>query len=92
VILSPVWSGPPFAHDADIDAEAGRDLTLDLLRPITAGNLLGIPSVAVPVGVEDGLPRGVQVYAERWCEHRCLDAAEAIERELGTITPIDPVA
>jgi amidase len=91
VILSPVWSGPPFPHDADLDAEAGRDLTLDLLRPITAGNLLGIPSVAVPVGVEGGLPRGVQVYAERWCEQRCLDAAEAIERELGSVTPIDPV-
>jgi amidase len=91
VIVSPVWSGPPFAHDADLDAEAGRDLTLDLLRPITAGNLLGIPSVAVPVGVEGGLPRGVQVYAERWCEQRCLDAAEAIERELGCVTPIDPV-
>ena len=91
VIVSPVWSGPPFAHDADIEGEAGLDLTLDLLRPITPGNLLGIPSVAVPVGVEDGLPRGVQVYAERWCEQRCLDAAEAIEGDLGSITPIDPV-
>ena len=91
VVVMPVWTGPPFEHDADIAGPDGARLTLDMLRPITVGNLLGIPSVAVPTGVSDGLPRGVQVYAERWAEQRCLDAAEAIEAAVGVITPIDPV-
>jgi len=30
------------------------------------------------------------VIASRFREDLCLDAAEAIERRLGTITPIDP--
>jgi len=91
VVVMPVWTAAPFAHDADIAGADGAQLTLDMLRPITVGNLLGLPSVAVPTGVSDGLPRGVQVYAERWAEQRCLDAAEVIEAAVGVITPIDPV-
>jgi amidase len=34
----------------------------------------------------------VQVIGDRFREDLCLDAAAAIERRLGTITPIDVVA
>jgi amidase len=61
------------------------------LQFITPGNLLGIPSVALPTGVANGLPTGVQVYAERWREDLCLDVAGIIEAGVGRITPIDPV-
>jgi amidase len=44
----------------------------------------------VPVGVANGLPQVVQVIGPRFREDACLDAAEAIEARLGTITPIDP--
>jgi amidase len=54
--------------------------------------LLGLPAVAVPTGVHDGLPVGVQVQADRWRDDWCLDAAAAIEATLGSFTPIDPVA
>ena len=60
------------------------------LRMIVAVNLLGLPAVAVPVGEANGLPQGVQVIGPRFREDLCLDAAEAIEERLGTITPIDP--
>ena len=53
-------------------------------------NLLGLPAVAVPTGVIGGLPQGVQLIGDRFREDLCLDAAEAIERALGTLTPIDP--
>jgi amidase len=42
------------------------------------------------VGVTDGLPAGVQVYAERWREDVCLEVAGLIEASVGRITPIDP--
>ncbi|MGH8897919.1 MAG: amidase [Egibacteraceae bacterium] len=54
-------------------------------------NLLGLPAVAVPVGVWDHLPQGVQIIGPRYREDLCLDAAQALEDKLGVITPIDPI-
>ena len=88
--MAPTWTRTPFAHDADV-SEGGIDLMLDVMRCITPVNLLGIPAAAVPVGVADGIPQGVQVIADRYREDLCLDAAADIEAALGTITPIDPV-
>jgi amidase len=42
------------------------------------------------VGVAKGLPQGVQIIGPMYREDLCLDAAEAIESALGTLTPIDP--
>ena len=82
---------------ADISLEAGRDLddgavaaTIRGMRMAMAVNALGLPAVAVPVGVADGLPQVVQVIAGRYREHLCLDAAQAIEDRVGLLTPIDP--
>jgi amidase len=55
-----------------------------------AVNALGLPAVALPVGIAEGLPQAVQVIGPRYREDLCLDAAEAIEDRLGIITPIDP--
>jgi amidase len=63
---------------------------IDGLRFVVLGNLLGLPSVVVPVGVDGGLPQGVQLVGGRYREDLCLDAAEAIEQRLGVVTPIDP--
>lgn len=46
----------------------------------------------LPLGIAQGLPQTVQIIGPRYQEMACLDAAEAIERSLGVITPIDPVA
>jgi amidase len=90
LVVGPTWTKVPWHFDADL-AEGNEALTVDTLRFITPGNLLGIPSVAVPTGVVDGLPTGVQVYADRWREDLCLLGAELVELAVGAITPIDPV-
>jgi len=91
VLVMPTWTQPPFPHGADLSEQVGIDGLSELLRCILPGNLLALPVVAVPVGVSDGLPLGVQCYADRWREDLSLSAAGDIEAVLGTITPIDPV-
>ena len=90
LVIGPTWADLPFLHDADLDPETGIETLQRRLQFITPGNLLGLPAVALPMGVVDGLPTGVQIYADRWREDLCLDAARSIEAQVGHITPIDP--
>jgi len=90
LIVGPVWTGPPFAAGWDVETDDNARATIELIRFVTPMNLLGLPAAAVPTGMADGLPTGVQVVADRFREDLCLDAAEAIEARLGTLTPIDP--
>jgi len=90
LILLPVSAEQAFEQDADILSEAG-------MRRVTAANwsmmaiaLLGFPALAVPTGVVDGLPTGVQLLARRFREDVLLDAGEMIEAHAGILTPIEP--
>ncbi len=90
LILGPVGTDRPFTVGFDV---AGADEIQQLLRSmrlVVAINLLGLPAVALPVGVAEGLPQGVQIIGNRYREDLCMAAAEAIEQRLGVITPIDP--
>lgn len=90
LVLAPVCARPPFEVGHDLSgADAVRALVEDM-RLIAPANALGLPSAAVGAGEGGGLPQGVQVIGPRWREDLCLDAAEAIERALGTMAPIDP--
>ncbi|HEX2318537.1 MAG TPA: amidase [Streptosporangiaceae bacterium] len=91
VLLSPVWTQPAFPHDFDIASAEGALATLELMRPVLPANLLGTPAAVVPAGLADGLPVGVQVMGGKYTDLRCLAVAEAIEKRLGPLTPIDPV-
>jgi len=90
LVVGPVWTAPAFTAGWDAESEANALATLELIRFVTPMNLLGVPSAAVPTGLADGMPVGVQVAGPWYREDLCLDAAEAIEARLGTITPIDP--
>jgi len=92
IIVGPTWCEPQFAHGYDIAGPNSAADIVNLMRFVTPMNLLGLPVVCVPTGIAGGLPTGVQVIGDRFREDLCLDAAAAIERRLGTITPIDVVA
>jgi amidase len=92
VLLCPVWTQPAFPLDYDIASAEGAAGTLELMRPVLPANLLGTPAAVVPAGMAAGLPAGLQVMGAKYTELRCLAIAEIIERHLGSLTPIDPVA
>jgi amidase len=93
LVLSPTWTELPFEHGFDVGAPGRAMAVLNLIRPVTPANLLGLPSACVPAGRDSatGLPIGVLLTGSRMRDDLCLDAAEAVEARLGLETPIDPV-
>ncbi|MGZ6671048.1 MAG: amidase [Solirubrobacteraceae bacterium] len=87
VVLSPVCCERPWLIDADI---ARLEEIAAAMRMVVAVNVLGLPSCAVPVGCDDGLPQGVQLIGARFREDLLLDAAQAVEDRAPVITPIQP--
>lgn len=89
LILGPVSTELPFAADFDIDESADAGAQKRAFRLMITVNLLGLPAVATPTGLCNGVPAGVQVIGSRYREDLCLDAAEAIEAQCGLETPIN---
>ena len=89
VCIGPTWANLPWPIDTDLDPEKGIDTLRQSFSFIAPGNCLGLPSVALPMGVDNGIPTGVQIYSELYREDLCLLAAELIQKEAPCPTPID---
>lgn len=92
LILGPVSTMEAFKVGYDIGGPEAMRRLIRSLRLTELCNLLGLPSVALPVSLAGGLPQGVQIIGRRFDEDRCFDAAEAIERAVRLTTPIDPIS
>jgi amidase len=98
LVVGPNSGDLPFAIGFETRDLAAMNHILAAQALTTAVNLLGLPSVAIPVGfaiaadAPHGLPVGVQVIAGRFREDLALEAAEAIERRHPSPTPIEPVS
>ncbi|MFF5503197.1 amidase [Streptomyces roseolus] len=90
LVLGPVFTEPPVEPGLESHDEAGRVRVAGAMRLCSVTSFVGVPAVAVPTGVDDGLPSGVQVIGRAFREDLCLAAGREIEARLGTLTPIDP--
>ncbi len=88
IILAPVCCERPWLLGDDITRLGEIAHAMRMILPV---NVLGLPSCAVPVGADDGLPQGVQLVGARYREDLLLDAAQTIEDRAGLPTPIEPV-
>jgi amidase len=82
VVIGPVSTIPSFEPDEDRRSAAHLAAYFDAVELCTASNFVGIPSVAVPTGLRDGLPTGVQVISRMYREDLALDAAAVLETAL----------
>ncbi len=87
VILTPLSVKRTPGVRADLEGAARvKALFWNDVRFMSSINVLGLPAAVVPVGLSQaGTPVGVQLIASRYREDICLDAAEAIERKVGTL-------
>lgn len=90
VIVGPISTSQPFPVGHDLGGiDAVREI-LESMRLVLSVSLLGLPAVAVPVGLARGIPQGVQIIGPMYREDLCLDAAEVIESAFRAVAPIDP--
>ncbi len=90
LLLGPSFTEPPVEPGLESRDRAGRDRVGSGMRLCTVTSFVGVPGVAVPTGLADGLPSGVQIVGRAFREDLCLAAAEAVEERLGVLTPVDP--
>ncbi|MFI2511311.1 amidase [Streptomyces sp. NPDC018972] len=90
LLLGPVFTEPPVEPGLESRDRSGRDRVGSGMRLCTVTSFVGVPGVAVPTGMVDGLPCGVQIVGRAFREDLCLAAAQAIEDRLGVLTPVDP--
>ncbi|MEF2978364.1 amidase family protein [Subtercola sp. YIM 133946] len=92
VILGPVTTRRMPEIGYDLDGVEAADELWRRHRLLVTVNFLGLPSVAVPTGLDDdGVPSGVQLIASTNNEHIALAAARAVESGSAAITPVEPV-
>jgi amidase len=86
LVLAPVSQAPPFPQQEDLKGGERIRQMLDEQAMLYSVNLLGLPAAAVPTGLVDGIPSGVQIIGQRFREDLCLDAAQAIETAVGVLS------
>ena len=95
-ILMPVLSGPPPAFDAfDFAARdvGGHLAAMEAVAPNAAiANVCGLPALAVPAGMTDDLPVGVQVMGPIGSDDAILSLAARITDALPLIPYPAPIA
>ena len=86
LVLAPVSQEPPLPVGDDLTSLERMSEILDAQKMLVTVNLLGLPSAAIPTGLSEGCPIGVQIIGAPYCEAQCLDAAAAIEQNVGVLS------
>ncbi|RMI37930.1 amidase [Streptomyces triticirhizae] len=90
LLLGPVFTEPPVEPGLESSGPAGFERVSRALRLCAAVSLVGLPAVALPGAVVDGLPQGVQLVGPMYREDLCLAGAEVVQRRTGVLTPVQP--
>lgn len=84
VLLSPTFPVQAFPHDSS-DLDQFQQKLAD--RFTATANLAGIPALAFPVGIENGLPVGMQLMAPMHAEERLFEVAENYQQVFQPVLP-----
>lgn len=88
VILTPLTMRTHLAPDGDLGDAAHVTSVFNDFMFQTGLNVLGLPCVVTPTGLNEGRPIGVQLVASRFREDVALAAASAIGDRVGRVTDL----
>jgi amidase len=92
-LLLPVSRVRPFPVDEDQRGDAAMAALLEANVPMLAASTLGLPGLAAPATLAEGVPVGVQLIGPRYGEEMLFAAGAAIGARQHVMTgPIDPRA
>lgn len=91
LLMMPTSLQRPFENDLDFKQPQSIPSILEAQKPLYVVNLLGLPAVALPTNVVDGLPLGVQLVAPMHDDAFALAVAGRLEAEIGTVLGEMPV-
>lgn len=84
-----VPSLPARVDDYDDDPAGIADRSWSVLENTSSANVIGFPSISLPLGTFCGLPVGVMVTAAPWNDYALLQFAAACESEIGWNAALD---
>lgn len=85
LVLTPLSLLPSFQVNEDLESDEKVVELFSALKPSLAMNFLGLPAAVAPIGLDRGVPHGVQIVGRRFREDLCLDAAEVIQNKVGIL-------
>ncbi len=89
IIMMPAWSKPFMRANEDIESDDAMQQVAVHGRYMLAMCALGLPALALPMGVQHGVPTGVQIASHAWREDLLLQAGDAFEAVRGKVAVLD---
>ena len=71
----------PFISNDNISDKLDQG-TMAIENHLAMGNFAGLPSISIPMGLDDGFPFDVNIMTKAFTESECFNIAYALESKL----------
>ncbi|MEM8692329.1 MAG: amidase [Pseudomonadota bacterium] len=84
-VVMPTSLLPPFENDLDFNDPTQAKTIIEAQKPLCVVNLIGLPALALPTGLSNGLPIGVQIVGPMHDDDAVIEVGLMMEKGLGNV-------
>ena len=84
-VVMPTSLLPPFENDLDFNDPTQAKTIIEAQKPLCVVNLIGLPALALPTGLSNGLPVGVQIVGPMHDDDAVIEVGLMMEKGLGNV-------